>query len=126
MKQPIKLLEIGAEGGAIILYKCLDDRNNDWYYFSTEEMAFDELFVNGIIKKSNYCMTTAEALLKMEHQYNNVWSLHPLYVDESLHDIVLLFLQNYLLQEKNIIDFYTWSNVLNTTETALISKIQIK
>lgn len=123
MKDHSILLEIGAEGGSISLYKCFDDQNQDWYYFNTQEMAFDDLEMSGVNKNSKYCMSSAEALLKMQHQYQNVWDLYPLYVHEDLHELLIVFLEAHLKEEKPYFDFYTWSKVLSMTEVDLKGKL---
>lgn len=112
MTNHTKIIEMGAEGGSITLYKCIDKKNEDWYYHSVSEMAYEDLDVEGIDKKSKYSMSMAEAFIKMQGEYNNIFSLYPLFVHPEYKIIVLALLEEYVNNIDEHIDYYQWANVL--------------
>ncbi|WP_248722734.1 hypothetical protein [Seonamhaeicola sp. ML3] len=112
MKNHTRIIEIGAEGGSITLYKYIDKKNEDWYYHSVSEMAYEDLELEGINKKSKHSMSIAEAFIKMQREYNNVFSLYPLFVHPEYKFIALALLEEYVNIIDEHINYYQWANVL--------------
>jgi hypothetical protein len=112
MTNHTKIIEMGAEGGSITLYKCIDKKNEDWYYHSVSEMAYEDLDIEGVDKKSKYSMSVAEAFIKMQAEYNNIFSLYPLMAHSDYKYIALSLLEEYVNNIDEHIDYYQWANVL--------------
>lgn len=98
---------------ALLLYtSVLIKKNEDWYYHSVSEMAYEDLDIEGIDKKSKYSMSVAEAFIKVQAEYNNIFSLYPLMVHSDYKYIALALLEEYVNNIDAHIDYYQWANVL--------------
>lgn len=123
MTNHTKIIEIGAEGGSITLYKCTDKKNEDWYYHSVSEMAYEDLDIEGIDNNSKFSMSLAETFIKMQGEYNNVFSLYPLMVHHDYQLIALGLLEEYVASVDKNIDYHQWANVLGMEEHELKNKL---
>ncbi|GER58135.1 hypothetical protein ULMA_02430 [Patiriisocius marinus] len=112
MKNHTKIFEMGAEGGSIALYQCIDAKNQEWYYHSTQEIGYEDLGIAGVDKTSKYSRSIGEAYIKMQGEYNNVMSLYPVMVHEDYKYIIKSLLILYVTHENKDIDTYNWANAL--------------
>ncbi len=120
-----KIIELKAEGGSITLFQCFDEKNQDWYYYNIQEMSYENLDLSGINKNSKYSMSLAEVFIKMQAEYNNVFSLYPLQVHPDYKKAILGLLQEYVNKVDRNIQHYQWAKVLGITETDLIKKLKV-
>lgn len=123
MKKHSKILEIGGEGGSVTLYEKLDGRNIKTYYHSTDEMSMEE---DGetINQKSTFSSSVAEALIKMQLQYPNIFSLYPLEIHKQHKEIILKFLTLYAQNREHTIDVGQWAQLFELESKELYSILQ--
>lgn len=124
MKNQTKILEMGAEGGSITLFQIKDKKDTDWYFHSVHEMAYMDLDLEGIDRNSQYSMSIAEAFIKMQGEYKNVFSLYPLMVHSDYKYIVLALLEEYVKNIDENIDYQTWAHVLEMKEEELKNNLK--
>lgn len=125
MKDHANLLEIGAEGGSIPLYKYFDDNNQGCYYYNnTQEIVFENLSIVGTDKNSSYSMSSAEAIIKVLTEFPNVLDLYPLYAHEDIQELVLVFIAVHVKEENHYFNFYNWVKVLELSEEELRKRIE--
>jgi diacylglycerol kinase family enzyme len=113
-----RVFELGAEGGSLSIYQFLDKDNKDWYFHNVNDMGLDDE-IPATNRNSEYSMSYAEAFIKMQTKYPNLFNLHPLYVHPDFVNETILFLKECLVENKEYVDYYTWAAVLKVREEEL-------
>lgn len=116
MKNKIKILEMGSEGGSITLYRMTDKEKNHWFYYSVNEMAYEEFDIEAVRKDSEFSSNITEAFEKMQKRYVSILSLYPLYVHPDYKIKVLAFLKKYIRQTNQSIDIHQWATIFEIEE----------
>lgn len=119
MKNKIKILEMGSEGGSITLYRMTDKEKNHWFYYSVNEMAYEEFDIEAVRKDSEFSLNITEAFEKMQKRYESILSLYPLFVHPEYKIKILAFLKRYIRDTSSGIDFYQWAKVFEIEEFEL-------
>jgi hypothetical protein len=108
--EKIKVLEIGAEGGLLSIYRTTID-NKD-FYFSDENSGIDDFRVSNN-EKRRHSYSFAEEFIIISSRYPNILSLHPLFVHEDYKNFIILMLKDYQLEKEFFVDYQSWSRVLD-------------
>ena len=96
IKKQDKIIKLGVEGGSISIYKFLDEKGNDWYYYNTQVMSYDGLGLNGVDRKSkDNFMSFPEAMVTMLGEYKNSMSYYPVYINLDFQPVIVAFLKAY-------------------------------
>jgi len=105
----IKIFEVGAEGGILTLYRTTIE--NKYWYFSNENSSIDEFSVS-TTDSNEYSFSFVEEFIKISSRYQNILSLHPLFVHEDYKNSIIVLLKEYQLDKENFVDYQEWSKVL--------------
>lgn len=96
------ILEIGAEGGSIKVYKTQENQ----YFFSTSEFDLEDNFS---ATTSNVENSFKKILIKIRNKYP-IYSLHPQFVHQGYIDIILEDLST--VKDFIYFDYHQWAIVL--------------
>lgn len=117
MTNKTKVLEIGAEGGSITMYRVFDAKDHDWYMYSVNDMGMDDE-VAGLTKDSNYSMSYVEAFFRMLKAYPNLLALYPIFVHADYTYPTIVIIKEITIN-KDCINYTAWANVLEVLEDDL-------
>jgi len=79
--------------------------------FSNENSNIDGFSASNTNNKA-HSFSFVEEFIKVSFRYQNILSLHPLFVHEDYKNSIILFLKEYQLDKENFIDYQEWSKVL--------------
>ncbi len=83
----IKLLEVGAEGGAITLYKIMDKVQTK-YFYSLEEIDYDLEDFSTIQKRSSLENTFNSVYNALIEEYPLLYNLYPVYIHSDIKTFI--------------------------------------
>ena len=110
MKELNKLLEVGSEGGSVILFQMKDK-----FFFTTEEFLFaDEFDLDKLSSDSEMFFSVEEAIISLVMTYS-IFQLHPIFVETEYKKLVKIYFDNFILYqgEENCWSIDDWRKHLN-------------
>lgn len=109
------VFQLSGEGGSITFKKDFDDKTFcSWYYYVVKDMGFIEEDIPPSTRKSTYCLTLWEALVRLFLEKPYFHNLHPSNIDEEYHDDILSILRLCYGKSDQEIDYQEWANALST------------